>query len=44
MINKTKERPLEEPYQSEWRILLHEFMEWLGKMEAEVQDEAPNNY
>lgn len=44
MINKTKERLIEEPYKSEWRILLHEFMEWLDKMEAEVQDESSNNY
>lgn len=43
MINKTKERPLEEPYQSEWRIAVCEFLEWLDKMEAEVQDETSIN-
>lgn len=34
MIDKNKEKQLEEPYKSEWRIAVAEFLEWLDKMEA----------
>lgn len=35
MIDKNKEKPIEQPYKSEWYIAVCEFLEWLDKTEAE---------